>query len=198
MCNATVITFGALSLGREEIEGRRILDVGSLDVNGSLRYIIESCKPKEYVGVDMIKGKGVDVVCDAKDLVKEFGREKFDVVIATELLEHVKDWQSAISNIKNVCKPNGIMLVTTKMPKFPFHAYPDDYWRFTAQDFRSIFSDCRIERLDAYPNLNICLKAVKPNGFKEADLSGYRLYRMALKSKIKFVIKQFIKKCCGG
>ena len=53
------------------------------------------------------KRKYVDVVVPAEELVKYFGAESFDVVIATELLEHVKDWRLVVNNMKQVLKPKG-------------------------------------------------------------------------------------------
>jgi len=38
----------------------------------------------------------------AENLIKRFGPESFDVVIATELLEHVIDWRRVINNMKTV------------------------------------------------------------------------------------------------
>ncbi|WP_217423095.1 class I SAM-dependent methyltransferase [Methanocella conradii] len=104
MCNTKCILFGAINLKKEEIEGKRIIEIGSLDVNGSLRPLLESYNPKEYIGVDIVKGPGVDKVCNVENLVEEFGENVFDVVISTELLEHVKDWRKAISNMKKNVK----------------------------------------------------------------------------------------------
>jgi hypothetical protein len=91
MCRVAVIEFFVESVEREEFEGRRVLDVGSKYVNGSIRPLIERLlSPKEYVGVDTEPGKFVDVVLPTERLVEYFGPEPFDVVIATELLEPSK------------------------------------------------------------------------------------------------------------
>ena len=42
MCNMACITFGAKALRPAEIEGKRVLEIGSIDVNGTLRPVIES------------------------------------------------------------------------------------------------------------------------------------------------------------
>jgi SAM-dependent methyltransferase len=106
--NIAVLEFFIENAQKEEFENKRILEVGSKYVNGSVRPLIKKFfNPKEYIGVDIEKGKFVDVVCDAENLVDYFGRETFDVVIATELLEHVKDWRKVINNIKEILKSNG-------------------------------------------------------------------------------------------
>ena len=54
MCNANGIVFAVKNLNLEEIKGKKIIEVGAYDVNGSLRPIIESWKETaEYVGVDI-------------------------------------------------------------------------------------------------------------------------------------------------
>ena len=48
-------------------------------------------EPKECLGIDVEPGEFVDMVVPAGDIVKRFGEESFDVIISTELLEHVTD-----------------------------------------------------------------------------------------------------------
>src|SRR5712692_2990177 len=148
MCHKSLIVFGASILRMDEVKGRRVIEVGSRNVNGSLRPIIESWEPSEYIGVDIDKGPGVDLICDAKAIVEKFGEESFDVVITTELLEHVRDWRNAISNIKRVCKTNGIVLLTTRSCGYGYHGYPYDFWRYEVNDMKEIFSDSEIVVLE--------------------------------------------------
>ncbi len=185
MCNANCIIFGVKNLFGD-IRGKRILEVGSEDINGSLRSIVEALGPKEYIGVDIKKGRGVDRICNVENVIKEFGKNSFDVVISTELLEHVKDWRSAISNIKGVCKPNGIILITTRSYGFGYHAFPYDFWRYEANDMKHIFSDCKIIALENDTSApGIFLKAKKPKMFVESDLTDHKLYSIAANKKIK-------------
>jgi 2-polyprenyl-3-methyl-5-hydroxy-6-metoxy-1,4-benzoquinol methylase len=59
-------------------------------------------------------------------LVDYFGKESFDVVIATELLEHVKDWRKVINNMKEVLKQN-IYISLLGLKVFPYHGYLYDF-----------------------------------------------------------------------
>jgi len=177
MCHVSCIVFGVRNLTREEVKGKRIIEVGSRDVNGSLRPILESWKPMQYVGVDIQRGRGVDRICRAESLVEALGKETFDIVIATELLEHVRDWRKAVSNIKGVCRPNGIILVTTRSYGFPYHEFPVDFWRYQTDDMRRIFGDCKIVALEEdYQAPGVFVKAKKPDAFLEKDLSRLELY----------------------
>jgi len=177
MCNEFCIDFGKRSLKEEDVKDKTIIEVGSLDVNGSLRPIIESFRPSSYVGVDIKTGPGVDQICDAESLIKLFGCNKFDVLICNELLEHVKDWQKAIHNIKNILKPNGILLITTRSKGVEYHGFPFDFWRYEKSDFEFIFSDFYIEALEKeLGDLGIFIRARKPINFVEKELKNYKLY----------------------
>lgn len=179
MCNVSGISFGTKNLVSMEITGKKVIEVGSYDVNGSLRSFIESLDPAEYIGVDIEEGPGVDIVCNAEDIVEIFGEESFDVVISTELMEHVKEWRRVISNLKKVCKNDGIIILTTRSYGFPYHGYPHDYWRFELDDIKNVFSDFDIISLENdYLEPGIFLKARKPTNFTENNLSTYKLYNI--------------------
>jgi len=105
MCHVTVIGFFIENVERKEFEDKRILEVGSRYTNGSVRPLIERfCSPREYFGVDIEAGKFVDLVLPAEKLVEYFGPESFDIVICTEVLEHVQNWRLVVDNMKGVLK----------------------------------------------------------------------------------------------
>lgn len=159
---------------RSEIEGLSVLEVGSQDVNGSPREVVLPYGPSRYVGVDFAPGKGVDLVLDVKDLARHFGTDSFDVVVSTEMLEHAQDWRTAVDQMKQVLRQDGLLVVTTRGPAFPYHGYPYDYWRFTLDDFRAIFADMTLIVLepDAPGTPGVLMKAVKPSLPWQVDLSG--------------------------
>lgn len=177
MCHASVIFFGVKNLKKEEIENKRVIDVGSHNYNGNMSIFAEKMNPKEYIGVDMIAGPGVDIVCLAEDLVEKFGENSFDTVISNELMEHARNWRDVISNMKRVCKPGGTLLLTTRSKGFKIHAYPHDYWRYEVEDMKKIFSDFEIELLIPDPQApGVLIKAKKPQNFKENNLEDIALF----------------------
>ena len=141
----------ARALDADAVRDRIVLEVGSQNVNGSPRSVLDPLGPRSYLGVDLSPGPGVDECLSADRLVDRFGRDAFDIVLATEMLEHVVDWRSVVANLKGVLKPGGLLLVTTRSKGYPFHAYPHDYWRYELDDMRHIFSDFEIELLQADP-----------------------------------------------
>jgi SAM-dependent methyltransferase len=163
MCDQNCINFGKENLFIDEIKGKRVIEVGSCDVNGSLKALVTLFEPIEYIGVDIEKGFNVDIVCNAQNLAKKFGKESFDVVISTEMIEHIADWKKVISNFKKICKPQGIILITTRSYGFGYHAYPCDFWRYEVEDMKNIFSDCEILKIynDA-KNKGVFLKSKSP------------------------------------
>lgn len=134
--------YGALQAG--EVAGRDVLEVGSLDVNGSVRPMVEARGSRSYVGVDVVQGPGVDRVVDAADLEATFGRDAFDVVVSTECLEHVEDWRIAIANMVAVLRPGGVLVWTTRSPGFAYH-HPPDRWRYTQTAMAEILETLDLE-----------------------------------------------------
>jgi SAM-dependent methyltransferase len=191
--NVQVILFGAINLKKEEVQDKRVIEIGSYDVNGSLRPLLESYNPQEYIGVDLSSGKGVDVVCDVADLAERFGEQSFDVVLSTELLEHVKDWKRAIHNIKAVCKKGGSILITCRSLGFVYHGHPHDFWRYEISDMEYIFADCAITALKQDPAKGVLLKAVKPQDFSERDLSDYALYSIVTNTRVRDIQENYFK-----
>lgn len=48
----------------------------------------------------------------ALTLTSRFGAESFDVVVSTQVLEHVPDWRAALVEMRNVLRSGGTLLVT--------------------------------------------------------------------------------------
>lgn len=89
----------------------RVLDCGSLNVNGSLREFFEG--DINYVGIDIRSGPGVDRV----SLTHEFNPVvPFDVVVSAEMLEHDAYWQQSLRQMYGLLKPGGLMAFSCAAP----------------------------------------------------------------------------------
>src|SRR3989339_288387 len=185
MCNQACVDFIKKSLNQGNVRGKSVIEVGALNVNGSARAYIETLSPAKYIGVDIEKGPGVDEVCDAEQLLERFNNESFDILISTEVIEHVKDWKLVLHNFKNILKPGGMIVITTRSFGYPYHGYPYDYWRFETSDFESIFSDFKIQSVEKdLSKPGAFIAAVKPDNFIETALSGYRLFSMICNDRV--------------
>ena len=186
MCSPACIDFVTRAVTRDEVAGKRVLEVGSRNVNGSARRIIESMRPAEYVGVDIEAAPEVDVICDIEKLDETFDAESFDLVVTTEVMEQVRDWRRAVSNLKRMCRPGGVVLVTTRSYGFAYHGYPFDYWRYELSDMRGLFGDCAVEALEADTrDPGVFMKARKPLAFQERRLDSHLLYSIVLDRRAK-------------
>ena len=154
MCSDKILEFGRRNISRSEVEGKDVLEVGSRvvqDRSSTLRHQVTDLGPNRYWGIDIIDGYGVDEICSAEKAVDRFGEDSFDVVIATELLEHVRDWKTVVSVLKRLVRPGGILIVTTRSEGFPYHGWPEDHWRYSVDDFAVIFSDMDVLALEPDP-----------------------------------------------
>ena len=88
-------------------ENIKVLDVGSLDINGSNRELFINC---EYVGVDIAEGKNVDIVSIAHEL--NHPDKCYDTIISTEAFEHDMYYEKTIQNIIRMLKPGGLFIFT--------------------------------------------------------------------------------------
>lgn len=189
----SAIIFGARHLSPELVQGKRVIDVGACDFNGSIRPLVESWNPSEYLGVDIIAGPCVDEVCSADDLLAKFGPNSFDIVLSIEMLEHSRFWKKSISNMKQICKPGGQLILTTRSLGYPCHGYPNDFWRFGVEDMNEIFSDFEIVEVQSdYQAPGVFVSAIKPLTFQEKDLSNFSTYSIVTNtSKLELEDRDF-------
>ena len=96
--------------------GKRVLDVGSGDINGNNRFLFNNC---EYHGNDVIKANNVTVVSKTKDLL--FENESFDTIVSTECFEHDPEYKESFRKIYEMLKPGGLFVFTCASTGRPEH-----------------------------------------------------------------------------
>jgi len=64
--------------------------------------------------------------------------DSFDIVLCTQVLEHVDDPAAAVREMHRVTKPGGRVLASTH-GVMVFHPNPNDYWRWTHTGLRRLF-----------------------------------------------------------
>ena len=95
---------------------KRVLDVGSGDINGNNYYLFKNC---EYDGNDVIQAKNVTIVSKTKDL--PFQNNIFDTIISTECFEHDPEYKQSLIKIYNMLKPDGLFCFTCASINRPEH-----------------------------------------------------------------------------
>ncbi|KXH76344.1 MAG: hypothetical protein AM326_07225 [Candidatus Thorarchaeota archaeon SMTZ-45] len=88
----------------EYFKGTFVLDVGSLDVNGTNRYLFSDSL---YVGIDVLPGPGVDIITMCHRFVAPYCG--FDVVLSTNALEHDMLWYKTIPAMVEFLRHGGLM-----------------------------------------------------------------------------------------
>jgi autotransporter strand-loop-strand O-heptosyltransferase len=148
-------------------KNKKVLDIGSLDINGSNRDLFENC---DYTGLDVGEGKNVDIISIGH--LFNGPDNHFDTIISTEVFEHDMFYEETIKNVMRMLKPGGLFLFTCGAPGRPEHGtrrcgafcaplllevseeWADYYKNLTPDDFKVIpkfketFSDCYFEIKD--------------------------------------------------
>lgn len=95
---------------------KKVLEVGSLDINGSVRDFFDRC---EYTGLDVGPGPGVDVVCGGQEY--DAPDASFDVVCSFEAMEHNPYWKETFANMLRMAKPGALVLMSCATYGRPEH-----------------------------------------------------------------------------
>lgn len=131
-----------------------VLEVGSLNVNGTIRNLFTDCN---YIGLDLGKGEGVDVVSP----VHLYKHVPFDTIICTEMLEHDQYLEKSLQTMYDLLKPLGLIVITAastgrkehgtkeNTPKdSPFTSYYKNVTREMIKPFTEKFKLQHLEILD--------------------------------------------------
>ena len=99
-----------------------------LDVGCGMKPYQKYVEATSYIGIDASFKVSQDVVASSEFL--PFESDCFDGVICTEVLEHLKEPQRCLSEIRRVLKPGGTVYLSVPQ-NWGLHYEPHDYWRFT-------------------------------------------------------------------
>lgn len=107
-------------------KGSKILDIGCAE-GATIRFLADMFGDKfKYTGVDLSKER-ISVAKNKKTLNTEFivstgekmklQSSSYDCILCSQVLEHVEDEDSLLSEIKRLLKPNGIFQIDTVYKK---------------------------------------------------------------------------------
>ena len=116
-----------------------ILDVAPQDHGGIAPYLKSTDR---LVTLDIDPRSQADVIGDLCSRNPALADESFDVVICTEVLEHVRDPFSAVDEIYRVLKKGGRLYASSPFD-FRIHGPLPDNWRFTEHGWRVLLNNFR-------------------------------------------------------
>jgi SAM-dependent methyltransferase len=124
--------------------GKRVLDVGC----GVKPYYPFFATASEYVGVDVQENPNADLTGSVEALPVDDGA--FDIVLCTQVLEHVDDPARAVRELHRVTAPGGRVLASTHGVML-YHPNPQDLWRWTHTGLERLFRDNGFENVTVRP-----------------------------------------------
>ena len=111
---------------KEKQNSYTIVEIGSQDVNGSLREVAPPFA--DYIGLDFIDGKGVDVIIEDPYSIP-LPDNCADVIVTSSCFEHSEFFWLSFLEISRVVKPGGFIYINVPSNGM-YHRYPVDCWRF--------------------------------------------------------------------
>jgi SAM-dependent methyltransferase len=116
-----------------------LLDVGCGD--SPYRFLLDDLYT--YHGIDIVEAdhfgyNNADV--QAFDGVSiPFGQDCFHVILCTEVLEHVQNYQQLVDEMYRVLEPGGMALITVPWSA-RYHYIPHDFFRYTPSTLQFMFA----------------------------------------------------------
>ncbi|MCM8796413.1 MAG: class I SAM-dependent methyltransferase [Candidatus Omnitrophica bacterium] len=123
----------------------RYLTGSLLDIGCGTRPFKELLSVSSYLSIDWSECVAPDVVAKCEQI--PFKEARFDSVICTELLEHLRQPEECLLEIKRVLKPGGFVYITVPQ-SWCLHYEPHDYWRFTKYGIEHILKKSGFNVLD--------------------------------------------------
>lgn len=92
---------------RDDGDGLLVLDLGGRDVNGTVHDLLPRARWKV---LDIVDDEGVDFVADARSWRSDVAL--YDLIVSTEMLEHVQGWAFTVATMWYHLAPNGYVIIT--------------------------------------------------------------------------------------
>ncbi len=116
-----------------------VIEIGSKDYGSTVSFR-DLYKDVEYVGTDLEPGKGVDVVADLSAGLGVLEKSHFALAICCSVLEHTPTPWVMAANIAKLLRPGGALYISVPWV-WRYHAYPDDYFRFSPRAVQALFPE---------------------------------------------------------
>jgi len=135
-----------LNLYFQALPEGNVLEIGS----GKYPLYKDKVKAVTYQTLDIRKEVEPDICADIHNMPIE--DETYDIVFATEVLEHCHTPQKAIGEIHRILKKGGVCILSTRF-MFKIHGSPYDYFRFTDQGLLHLFKGFKEKEIKSHGNV---------------------------------------------
>jgi len=109
-----------------DLSGKIVVEIGSQDVNGSIRTVFDGCE--RYIGLDFCMAKGVDILLSDPYLLP-LEDDFADIIVCSSVFEHSEFFWLLFNEVMRALKPAGLFYLNAPSNGL-FHRYPVDCWRF--------------------------------------------------------------------
>lgn len=96
-----------------------------------------------YIGVDLPENKTADVHISADGKI-QMSEKSIDLVLSTQVLEHVTNPSAYLLEAHRILKDDGLMILSTH-GYWMFHPDPTDFWRWTSTGLKKIVEEAGFE-----------------------------------------------------
>lgn len=100
------------------------------------RGLFRHCE--KYVAADVTPGPNIDKLLESDGLTRETS-ESYDLVLSTQVLEHVKDPDAYVRECCRILKPGGQLFLSTH-GMIEEHGCPYDFYRWTSNGLEALVS----------------------------------------------------------
>ncbi len=118
-------------IAKELVKGKKVLDIACGEGYGS--WLLKNWGAKTVIGVDIdqeavdhandnFSSKDVSFQCASAEQI-DF-KEKFDLIISLETIEHVEDQFQYLKNLKNMLSDEGVLIISC----------PNDHWYYNEDE----------------------------------------------------------------
>ena len=135
--------------------GARVLDFGCAD----RPYEQELPDEVAYVGADLVGNDRADVTLRGDGTVP-LPDASFDLVMSTQVLEHVEDTPAYLAECHRLLRPDGTLVLSTHGVMY-YHRDPEDYWRWTKPGLTKVLEEAGFEVLEARGVLALAAAAIQ-------------------------------------
>ena len=113
-----------------------LLDIAPQDHEGARPYFPDAVTVET---LDINPAAGATYCADLCQTNENIPSGRFDIVVCTEVLEHVLNPFAAVAEIHRVLKPGGLLLASSPF-NFRIHGPLPDCWRFTEHGWRALLA----------------------------------------------------------